>query len=123
MEAHDKDREFHRLLLTSVEDVIQEVLGERPLRAVLSTLQRSFHIKREEIPERLEDFQNALAELFGAGAPVITRAIVRRLCARLGIPYQQRSHPDLKTYVEDCKVRYKQKSIGTQTPETSRQRN
>jgi hypothetical protein len=123
LDASDKDREFHALLVTSVEDVIREVLGESPLRAVFSTLQRSFHIKREEIPERLEDFQNALAELFGAGAPVITRAIVRRLCARLGIPYHQRSYGGLKTYVEDCKLRYKERSMVTQTPETFRQRN
>lgn len=122
LEAREKDREFRKLLLTSVEDVIREVLGERPLQAVFSALERSFHISREEIPERLEDFQSALTDLFGAGTPVITRAIIRRLCTKLGITYQHRKYDDFKMYVEDCELRYKQRPVVTQTPHSSRRR-
>lgn len=89
--------------------MIREVLGEKPLKATFFSLERSFHIRREEIPARLEDFQNALAEFFGNGAPVITRAIARRLCTRLEIPYHERSDYDFRMYVEDCKRRYEQK--------------
>jgi len=109
LDAPENEHEFRSLLLASVDEVIREVLGERPLRAVFSSLKRSFNIKREEIPERLEDFQKALAELFGNGAPVITRAVARRLCRRLGIPYYERSDYDFKMYVEDCKRRYEQR--------------
>lgn len=122
MDAPEIDHEFPSLLLASLDDVIREVLGERPLKAVFSSLKRSFHIKREEIPERLDDFQKALEELFGNGAPVITRAVARRLCRRLEIPYYERSDYDFKMYVEDCKRRYKQGPVMTRMTEGSRQR-
>jgi hypothetical protein len=109
LDAPEDDHEFRSLLLASLHDVIREVLGERPLKAVFSSLETSFHIKREEIPERLEDFQKALAELFGNGAPVIARAVARRLCRRLGITYYERADYDFKMYVEDCKRRYEQR--------------
>lgn len=89
---------------------------------MFSSLESNFHIKREEIPERLEDFQKALAELFGNGAPVITRAVARRLCRGLGIPYYVRSDYDFKMYVEDCRRRYEQRPVVTRMTEGSRQR-
>jgi hypothetical protein len=120
LDAVEKDHEFRSLLLASLDDVIREVLGEKPLTAMFSSLERSFHIKREGIPERLEDFQKALAELFGKGAPVITRAVARRLCRRLGIAYYERSDYDFKMYVEDCKRRYEQRPVMTRMAEGSR---
>jgi hypothetical protein len=121
LNAVEKDRVFRGLLLASLDDVIREVLGERPLKAMFSSLESNFHIKREEIPERLEDFQKGLAELFGKGAPVITRAVTRRLCRRLGIPYYERRDYDFKMYVEDCKRRYEQGPAMTRMTEGSRQ--
>ena len=122
MDASEKHHEFCSLLLASLDDVIREVLGERPRKAVFSSLERRFHIKREEIPERLEDFQKALGELFGNGAPVVTRAVARRLCRRVGIPYYERSDYDFKMYVEDCKRRYEQRPVMTRMAEGSRER-
>jgi hypothetical protein len=60
-----------------------------------------FHLKLEEIPNRLEDFQAALTALIGAGTPVLVRVIIRNLCGKLGIPFVPKDECDFKTYIAD----------------------
>jgi hypothetical protein len=96
---------FGDVLLESIDYTIQGVLGEEPWTALFDFIEEQFHLRREDIPERLQDFTDAL-RILGRGAPVMTRAIVKNLCGRLGIPYIQRGDLDFKTYVEDCKRRY-----------------
>jgi hypothetical protein len=95
--------EFRRLLLDSVDDSIRGVLGEQPLQALYYSLGKNDRISRDDIPERLEDFENALTRLLGAGAPVITRMIARNLYARLEIPYRKEEGHDLRRDVEICR--------------------
>jgi len=95
--------EFRRLLLESVEDGIRGVLGELPLQTLYYSLEKNDQIRRDEIPERLEDFQSALTRMLGAGAPVIMRVIARNLHSRLEIPYHREEGYDLKRHVEICR--------------------
>jgi hypothetical protein len=101
------DGKFDSLLLESIDETVRGVLGEGPLLAMFYSLEKRLGIRRGEIPERLEDFQRGLMTLFGrSAAPIISRAIVRTLCGKLEIPYQQRSDYDFKTYIEECRREY-----------------
>ena len=77
MRTSDVDGEFRLLLLESIDETIHILLGDDPMRVLFERLCNDFHLKREEIPDRLEDFEGALTFLFGSVAPVMTRAIAR----------------------------------------------
>lgn len=110
--AMEREARFRQLLLESIDEGICGVLGEGSRQAVFYHVENRFQVRREKIPEDLENFQNGLAKIFGSGARVLARVIARRLCEKLEIPFSWRNDYDFKTYVEDCKLRYEEKQRG-----------
>lgn len=102
MQTSDEDIEFRRLLLESIDETTHILLGEKPHRVLFERLGNDFHLKREEIPNQLGDFQTALTALIGAGSPVLVRAIIRNLCGKLGISFVRKDKYDFEAYVADC---------------------
>ena len=104
---------FDSLLLESIDETVRGALGEAPLQAMFYSLEKHLGLRREEFPSRLEDFEKGLVTLFGRrSAPIVIRMIVRNLCGKLEIPYQQRSDCDFRAYVEECKRKYEEKAGG-----------
>jgi hypothetical protein len=102
---------FDSLLLESIDETVRGVLGEAPLQAMFYSLEKHLSLRREEVPRKLGDFEKGLVALFGRrSAPIVIRMIVRNLCGKLEIPYQQRSEYDFKMYVEECKRKYEDKA-------------
>ncbi len=83
----DKDR-FSRALLEAVDEGLL-VLGSSVKDTVYYYVERSCGLRRERIPERLEDFHSALQGLFGAGAKVIEKLIAQKLYAILGLNFEE----------------------------------
>ena len=61
------------------------VPGKIVRTALFECLERTYQIRREDIPEKLEDFHSALRELLGASCPVIERLIAKNLHNHLGL--------------------------------------
>ena len=96
---------FEDVLLDSIDSAIRGVLGEMPWHALFDRAGGQVRLSHEEIPEHLQDFTDELKRIFGQGAVVMTRTIIRDLCGRLGIQYVEKGNVGFKTYVEDCKKR------------------
>jgi len=90
--------EFRKALLKAVDDG-SLVIGESARDALLYHIERSFGIKREEIPERLEAFHEALERLLGEGATVVERLIAKNLSGRLGLDFEEHENLTLIDYV------------------------
>lgn len=64
----EKSREnFDSILLESIDQALL-LLGENAKSAVLFHLATKFAISRQNIPDRIEDFSEALEQIFGRGA-------------------------------------------------------
>jgi len=101
------ESKFRQLLLESIDESVRSILGDAILRAFFARLLKDFNLRREEILERIEDFQNGLERIFGSvSASVMTRAIIRTFCGKLQIPYHRSDEFSFKMYVEDCRRRY-----------------
>lgn len=112
MQTSDADGELRRLLLESIDETIHILLGDKPQRVLFKRLGNDFHLKREEIPDRLEDFENAMVLLLGSViALVITRAIARCLYTKLEIPYHDRKDYTLKMHAQDCRCQIEQHRV------------
>jgi hypothetical protein len=83
------------MLLESIGETIHALLWDEPQRVLFERMGNDFHLRSEEIPNQLGDFQTALTALLGAGSPVLVRAIIRKLCSNLGIPFVRKDEHDL----------------------------
>ncbi|UCE29839.1 MAG: hypothetical protein JSV85_03760 [Candidatus Bathyarchaeota archaeon] len=77
------NREFNKLVLEAVDEGLSS-LGDSPKQMIYLVLEKTFKVKRSEIPEKVEEFAYALEQIFGQGAKIVEIQIMRRLHDKVG---------------------------------------
>jgi len=90
--------EFRKALLEAVNDCLL-VIGESLGEALLYHIEKNFGIRRQDIPERLEAFHEAMKLLLDEGATVIDILVTKRLYDRLGLNYERHENWTIVDYV------------------------
>jgi hypothetical protein len=69
--------------------------------AVYSCLENTFHISKQEIPGKIENFADAIEQMFGVGAKLIEIRMVEALHKRIPefIFFPKKGYVDFKEYV------------------------
>ncbi len=98
----NKATTFRNALLEAVDSGLQ-VLGESVKYVTYHHIERNSSLRREEIPDKLDDFHKGLESLFGAGARVIERIIVDKLYSELGLKFEEHEGRTLVDYVNRAK--------------------
>lgn len=80
---HPSDDEFNLVMLEAVDEAFS-FLGESAKKAIYYHLKEKFRIKREEIPLKIDDFAEAIEEIFGMGAKIIEIQVMKNLYKRVG---------------------------------------
>ena len=81
------DSSFCDTLLEAIDEAFSS-LGELPKIAIYLHLENSMGIKKQEIPFRIDDFQNALEKIFGLGARLLEILIVKNLHEKIRSTYK-----------------------------------
>jgi hypothetical protein len=89
-------QEFNEALLDAIDYAFYS-LGESCRRALYFHLKTTFRLPRRQIPERLDEFDEALKTIFKRGAVFQEKLILRKLCEMLGVC-------DVEDYVPDFVV-------------------
>lgn len=76
-------KDFEKLMLEAVDEGLS-ALGESSRQAIYFHLDKSFDIKREQIPDRLNAFAQAIENIFGAGAGCLEVLIMRKIHEKIG---------------------------------------
>lgn len=76
------ERDFQKLVLDAVDDAFSS-LGDSAKQSIYFHLENRFMIKRDEIPNRLEDFEGGIERIFGAGARFLQILIMKKLHERV----------------------------------------
>ncbi len=76
-------KDFEKLMLEAVDEGLSS-LGDSSKQAIYFHLEKSFDIRREEIPDRLGAFTQAIENIFGAGAGCLEVLIMQRLHEKVG---------------------------------------
>ncbi|HEY4674714.1 MAG TPA: hypothetical protein VIH48_01525 [Candidatus Bathyarchaeia archaeon] len=84
---------FDKLLLEAVDDALSS-LGDSVKQAIYFHLEGKFKITKNEIPNRLEDFDDGIEKIFGLGAKFLEILIMRKLYERLGQPLDWNENKD-----------------------------
>jgi hypothetical protein len=74
--------DFEQLLLQAIDESLSS-LGESSRQAIYYHLEKNFAIKKEQIPEKIEPFEDALKRIFGIGADFIETLIMKRLAEKV----------------------------------------
>jgi hypothetical protein len=96
------ESEFDRILLEAVDDALSS-LSDSVKQMVYFHLERSFHIKREDIPCKFEEFTRAIESIFGVGADWIEVLIMKRIHKKVGGVYSITQRFGLTEYVVEAK--------------------
>jgi len=60
--------------------------------AIYERIERSYQLRRDEIPRKLETFHNALQDLLGVGAKVMEKLIAKNFYNTLGLDFRERQN-------------------------------
>ena len=83
-----KSQKFDDALLNAV-DFAFNSLGRSCKQALYFHLKNTFHVGRREIPEKVEEFDNALKLIFKDGAIFLERLILDELCESLEVKFEE----------------------------------
>jgi hypothetical protein len=107
--------EFNEILLGAIDDALSS-LGHKSRVAVYLHLEEKFHLKREDIPQRLEEFSDVLEKIFGLGSRYLEILSMRNLHTKLAnhskFQLQNLLNKNLtfKNYVEATRASYVKKT-------------
>jgi len=100
----EKEKDFEKLFMEAVDEGL-ETLGESGKHMIFFHLDKSYSIKKHEIPKKPEAFAKGLEKIFGAGASVLEKLIVKSLCSKLELKYEDiesRPFADYVKYVKEA---------------------
>jgi len=76
-------RDFKKLLLEAIDETLSS-LGDSSKRAIYFYLERNFSIEKQDIPNKIEEFTNAIENIFGNGARILEIQIMKHLYENVG---------------------------------------
>jgi hypothetical protein len=103
---------FEKNLLEAVDHGLLS-LGENPRKAIYFHLKRSFQLQRESIPKETDEFSRALNTIFGPGAEVIEKYILKELYQRLELNFEEKVGLTFADYVREAKKLVGRKKQGS----------
>ena len=77
------EKAFQRLLLEAIDGALSS-LGDSAKQSIYYHLQNKCEITRDEIPCRLEDFEEGLEKIFGEGTRFLEILIMKQLYEKVG---------------------------------------
>ena len=80
-----KSAVFDKFLLCAIDEALNS-LGKSVRQSIYFHIEKQFSVARNEIPEKLQEFQGGLKEIFGTGAQFIESLIIKNLHTRIGYP-------------------------------------
>jgi len=100
----EKEKIFEKLFMEAIDEGLG-TLGESGKHMIFFHLDKSYSIKKHEIPKKPEAFAKGLEKIFGAGASVLEKLIVKSLCSKLELKYEDiesRPFADYVKYVKEA---------------------
>ena len=97
--------EFEKFLVEAIDESLSS-LGESPKQAILFHLENTFNIKKQEISNNINGFDDALKKTFGPGANFLETLIINKLCEKAyltfkGLPPQETALAELYSQLDD----------------------
>jgi len=104
LESRLHRHDFRKLLLEAVDEVFSSSLGDSAKRAIYFHLQKTFKIRKQEIPNKIDEFANAIEKIFGDGAKLLEIRIMKHLYEKVGNEFGYFPEEDALLFTEYVKA-------------------
>ncbi len=97
---------FEELLLEAVDEGLSSV-GETCKQAIYFHIEKRFNLNKKDIPCRIEEFTEAIENIFGVGAKVLEIRIMKNLFNKMGYPFplvHNQEFLEFTKYLESARV-------------------
>lgn len=91
-------KDFRAIVLQASDEGLS-ALGESARDALYYHIERTHNIRREDIPEKVSAFHEALRVLLGEGARVVEKLIAKSLYSRLRLNFEEHEAWTIVDYV------------------------
>jgi hypothetical protein len=80
-------KKFENVLIETIDETFS-TLGENVKNSIYFHLKQKFMISRQDIPDKIDDFSDALEQIFGLGAKSLQILIMAKLQKKIGSHYK-----------------------------------
>ncbi len=94
---------FENMFSSTVEKTLTLILGEEVTKAFYFHMSKNFDLKKDAMASRPDVLSEALNRTFGKGGQVIQRVIIRKLCDKTGVKYDEVSEDNLTSAISELK--------------------
>jgi hypothetical protein len=94
---------FNNAFLRAV-DFAFETLGKSCKQALYFHLENSFHVERENVSDKIEDFGEALELIFKDGVIYLKKLVLKKLCEDLGVKFEESYVSDFTMAISKIKA-------------------
>jgi hypothetical protein len=63
------------------------MFGDSAKATICFYLRKNYHLEKDEIPRRIDEFSYAIREILGLGGPAIEKLILSKLCEKRSITF------------------------------------
>ena len=81
------ETKFATILLDSIDEALSS-LGQNVKVSIYFHLENKFSVPKEDIPDRIEDFSNALEQIFGQASKQLEILIIKHLHQKINLNYK-----------------------------------
>jgi hypothetical protein len=82
---------FQQILLEAIDEALSS-LGENVKTSVYFHLEKRFKVKHQDIPQKIEDFSEALEQIFGPGARHLEILFIKSIHKKIGVTCKWPEH-------------------------------
>lgn len=94
-----RNRDFQNLLMEAIDEGLS-LLGSSSKQAIYFYLEKTFAIKKHDIPSKIGEFTNAIEEIFGRGAKILEIQIMKHLYEKVGHDFEYFPEDDELVFTE-----------------------
>lgn len=102
----EKEEDFEKLFIEAIDEAVDEglnVLAESGKQMLFFHLEKNCSINRHDIPQKPEAFAAGLEKIFGVGASILEKIILKNLYSKLELKYEDKKNYTFEDYIKKAK--------------------
>jgi pyruvate-formate lyase len=90
----------------AVDETINQVFKEAGAQVIYSFIENKYHLKRDEIAEKPDEFSAGLQRLMVSAAPVIEKMILKNLYSKLELKFVEKKSYQFSNCIQELRKKF-----------------
>jgi hypothetical protein len=100
-------RGFTDSLVCVISETLEQVFKEEGAAVIKGFLENTSKSRFRDVAENPEVFSASMRRMLGSGAPVIETLVLKNLCLKLGLVFEEKENYSFPDHLEELKARWR----------------